>query len=369
MSALLSTLLAKETPRCTSSAVMKKMEQEFSRFFDGPSLIDDGAVIGIEVEVEKVRNNDVQQYPVWRQCEDNSLRNAGFEYVSVPMKGRTIVFALNWLSAKLNDDCQFSPRTSVHIHLNALDMTLEQIGLMGLVTAAFERPIFRFIGGDRARNNFCVPIQEAKAYWMFEAFFKESFDFPIGEHNRYLALNLDALRKFGTLEFRHMGGTKDVTRILHWINIILSLKKYVMVTPRKTILDIIYDLNTSSKYDVWFQEVFGENTVLQKGRLQQEMSGAISNLKRVVVDNKWKEELQKTASTKDFFMMYLRKPKTLTPTYTREFPIQTPPIRVREGRARIVPQGLRFADDVQPIGDWRVSIDLATQVLQQEDDD
>src|SRR5690606_4243198 len=49
------------------------------------------------------------------------------------------------------------------------------------------------------------------------------------ENYRYSALNLAALRKFGTIEFRHMPGTGDIQKIRNWINLIMCLKQYALI--------------------------------------------------------------------------------------------------------------------------------------------
>ena len=109
--------------------------------------------LGIELEIENingvlkhVRNAGVN-YPngggafdarvlntgtgrnLWIVEQDGSLRDGGLELKSIPIFGLDVLTALNDLEKFFNEHDfkpKFSRRTSVHIHINVLDMDYEQ---------------------------------------------------------------------------------------------------------------------------------------------------------------------------------------------------------------------------------------------------
>src|SRR5215213_1967548 len=118
--------------------------------------------IGIEVEVENVV--DVARIPkgsVWTSKTDGSLRNAGMEFITMPIPASYAPAVLNQLMTQvLNQHCSFSPRTSVHVHLNVQDLELHQALDYVLLYSIFEKLFYKFAGRGRIRNIFCVPITE-----------------------------------------------------------------------------------------------------------------------------------------------------------------------------------------------------------------
>ena len=84
-------------------------------------------IFGIEVEVEHVPNPRIDGTTYWTMTTDGSLRNDGVEFVSLPIRMDQIEGALKQLQTNLPNDHEFSPRTSVHVHMNVRDMTITQI--------------------------------------------------------------------------------------------------------------------------------------------------------------------------------------------------------------------------------------------------
>lgn len=235
--------------------------------------------IGIEVEVERVAHpGRITTYSLWQQHPDGSLRDNGIEFVTQPMRGDRIHYALNQLFDQLEEGRRFSHRTSIHIHQNALDMTNIQIATECLLYSVFEKLFFKFVGGDRDKNNFCVPWYDSKNYYVIGSLLDQ--EIPHLEAFRYSALNADALRKFGTLEFRHLGGTDDKVKITRWINLIFCLKKYAMKAPFKLLKHKVDGLNSNSLYIAFANEVFGECVNwLDLSNAKRDMQDYISSVK------------------------------------------------------------------------------------------
>ncbi|MCI0550231.1 MAG: hypothetical protein L0287_04700, partial [Anaerolineae bacterium] len=140
---------------------VKAAESIFSK-----PLINNEWLLGLEIEVENVILAKYQEavalthYPIWNPKPDNSLRNNGMEFVSIPMKGTMVHKALHFLAHALGPKIDFSSRTSVHVHMNVRDMTISQIAAIGVVYAAVERLLFKWVGKGREASIFCVPLYE-----------------------------------------------------------------------------------------------------------------------------------------------------------------------------------------------------------------
>jgi hypothetical protein len=221
--------------------------------------------VGIEVEVEGIDRGMVLHY--WGDKEDGSLRNNGVEYVTPPIRATEVPQALHELSKQIkakNPRYDFSARTSVHVHVNVRDMTLQEVGAMSVLYLLFERAFFKFAGRNRDKSIFCVPYQDSLAYTkMVEHLIDVTNNNDarvdiFNKFHKYHAYNMKPIITFGTIEFRHMAGTMDEEILTTWVNLILCLKNYAMGHSLTDILSVAYELTTTSKYSILTQEVFGE---------------------------------------------------------------------------------------------------------------
>jgi hypothetical protein len=235
------------------------------------SMVDSETYVGIEVEVERVfitQNIFVDDMTIlWRNIEDGSLRNSGREFVSIPIKGETIPISLLSLENLLqkNADCvghEFSDRTSVHVHMNVRDMTPQQIKSLIITYLVVEPFLYHYVGGDRAKNIFCVPLTEATLTRRLNGIITSKdegrFTSQISDWYKYTGFNLLPILDYGTIEFRHMRGTSDPKTLVTWINLLLSLKKFALSTTLEKLKDEVFELNTSSGYGAFIQNIFGD---------------------------------------------------------------------------------------------------------------
>lgn len=278
-------------------------------------LAHNGYDIGLEIEIERITNHSPTEYGVWSARGDGSLRDSGMEFVSSPIRGQRIEFALNQFFGSLKQQkYNFSPRTSIHVHLNALDMYPHQIGGLLMTYLAFEKLLYAFVGGDREQNNFCVPLLDVVLYSrLIHNFVDENFQVPIGmQHHRYLGLNVDAIRKFGSLEFRHLGGTDDKSKIINWINLIFCLKTFAMTNGWEAIKTRIDALNTNSSYQAFFNDVWGQyGYLLNAVDLKRDMEYAVTKIKKFLIPNAFVMEVMNTVSSPDcvWYNFLLGKPR------------------------------------------------------------
>lgn len=211
--------------------------------------------VGIEIEVEK------QTIPanclLWKAVEDGSLKDAGKEYVSVPIKDEFVIYAIeeyDRIILKMNPKTEFSHRCSIHVHINASKLTVGQLRALIATYLSTESLFFALVGPDRVGNSYCYPLSDIAPQWTH---FQPEF---LSEHYKYAALNPHHLRDFGTLEFRHHGGTKDKKELLNWIETILQLYRFVESKNPMEVEEQIKQLNTVSNYFEFIKEVFGKKS-------------------------------------------------------------------------------------------------------------
>ena len=242
--------------------------------------------IGIEVEVENVRAWG-DPYTLWAMKEDGSLRNGGREYVSIPLNGENVPIALLHLFQNLNEDIQFSHRTSIHVHVNVQNLTLDSITGIILTYLAVEPLLFKFVGHDRDKSIFCVPLYETELpNRLVSRFLKNPALFRM-ENARYAALNLDAMRKFGTLEFRHLFGTSDMDILMTWINLILSIVEFGSSQSVEKLASRILPLNTNSFYIAFVNDVFGKlASVLDLTAVKFDLEKGVKSVKASMLEGK-----------------------------------------------------------------------------------
>lgn len=291
----------------------EKVNIHMKKFFDSSldkdiiSVTDD-THIGIEVEIEKI--DDLRDFshllqPTWNVVSDGSLRNKGYEFVSIPIRGDNIYKALRGLRVifeKYTPRYEFSERTSIHVHMNARRLTLEQLFCLLLTYMVVERSLFRFVeasGFIRDKNIFCAPIQDSKWYLNLHSLislweekkYDKFFHNLLHSWKKYTSLNIIPLQKLGTLEFRHMGGTMDLDLLMNWINILLSLRRYAENSTAEKIMSHIENLNTNSNYTGFMEEVFGQYAhVFNEPLFSSRIEEGVTQIKECIVSAREKQE-------------------------------------------------------------------------------
>lgn len=218
--------------------------------------------VGVELELEKVslKNNPPSSFTM---VNDGSLKLSGKEFVTVPIRFCYLEQELNRLFSSIGKPL-ISSRCSVHIHLNVRDFTQQELYRFILLYLIFERSLFNFSGG-RDNNIFCTPLFSYLPMVKQEVNrLREDGGITRMEWKKYYALNLNPIwgngdegsSRLGTVEFRHMAGTTDVTRILDWISLIVSLKIAAKKFTTEDLLVHISTMNTTSGYNWLVREVF-----------------------------------------------------------------------------------------------------------------
>lgn len=279
-------------------------------------LVDMRRAIGIEVEVENIRKRFPYDPCIWFSKEDGSLRNNGWEYVTYPVIGTQIKYAIETLFEGLPDTADFSDRTSIHIHVNVRDYTYENVLNVILLYTVFERLLYRYAGPQRYKNIFCIPIQETKLPIAIANFLvNKDFITLIREWQKYSGMNLLCIRNFGTIEYRHMEGNRDQYRILNWINLLLSIHKFAKEIKFIDLFDQIQKLNSNSYYELFLRTVFKDNfNLLYMPILQQEMEYGVSTVKSISLPSAFLTQLFQDISNESPLLKSLGVSQTMAIT-------------------------------------------------------
>lgn len=213
--------------------------------------------IGIEVEVEGVTEH-FQDLVYWDQKEDGSLYDSGAEFVTHPISGHNIDYAIAELGLILQNlpRHRWSHRCSIHIHSHVGNLSVKKLNLLVALYAVLEPLFFHFVDEVRRGNPYCYHIRDLAPK-----------DIQFGhERMKYCALNVGtALAMFNTVEFRHMHGTSDLKSIRRWVQLCVKLQKFVADTRDKEIEQLILNLNTVSNYMDLVNKVFGQSAKLFTG--------------------------------------------------------------------------------------------------------
>jgi len=217
-------------------------------FISDPRWVLPTSFIGLEHEYEGVKDLTLPDHTFadfWTYHEEGSLKDHGAEYVfATPLFGVDAYNALEWLVAHAKDSgWKCTKRTGIHVHLDVRDLTVPQLAGMSIVYAAVEPLLYHWIGDGRDSSHFCIPLYRADEALLGTcsiircAFKDDKTDghSTLGEaeaFQRYAGYNLQALHKFGSVEFRQLQTTHDLGRITDWINIIMSLKATAFKLPQ-----------------------------------------------------------------------------------------------------------------------------------------
>lgn len=299
------------------------VKSTFSKVSEKSRMVCNDTYVGIEVEVEGITNHVISG-PYWSSVEDGSLRNNGREFVSVPLRGQSIEKALTQLSKFLdesNGTHDFSERTSIHVHVNARDMKASQIFGFILTYLVFEPMLYKFVYDtgerDRSQSIFCVPVGVAGntvgLYQALQYFDKgnaaSAITYLAQSWKKYTGMNCIPLIRKGTLEFRQMAGTKDVEKIIEWINILLRIKKFAVSREFNYIRNKILALNTNSMYHNFMEDVFSSDSFhFSRYDERKDLEQGVIAVKRALTEWSAKgEKMKAEVFNKSSLAKFLRK--------------------------------------------------------------
>lgn len=237
--------------------------------------------VGIEIEVEGIylpRDLDGRRYN-WAFKQEGSLRGdeCGEYVLRKPIERSKVFEEVEKLGAlfKQRDSRIFgSNRTSVHVHINVQDWNIVEVINFVILYLIYEDILVRYCGESREGNLFCLRSKDAE--YLYSALFNvgttKNYENLQGNNLRYASINVEALSKFGSLEFRSMRGTVDPSEIEEWVNILLSLKDFAKETERPE--EILHEISVQG-ITAYSNKVFGEyyGCLFKEGDEQVVMEG------------------------------------------------------------------------------------------------
>lgn len=222
-------------------------------------------MFGLEHEVEG-RGLTMVLNERWLTKHDGSLRgnypDAAAEFVlAQPLNLNEAVAAVQWLNKYQKErggEYRFSYRTSTHVHLNVQQMDEVQLLALAMTYYLLEPAIIHLCGDVRVNNRFCLRMIDADE--ISELFrniivkgLKHLNDVAEGEI-KYSALNFASLRRFGSVEFRSLGGTLDPHLVEAWLTLIKRIYDY---SQKKTLVKV-YNEAVEGGYKKFVTAVIGD---------------------------------------------------------------------------------------------------------------
>jgi len=214
--------------------------------------------VGIEIEVE---GKNIHSCLGWDRVNEGSLRGKeAIEYrLPEPVPYNEVYDVLKDLYDKMirKETILFnSDRTSVHVHINVMDMNVVHCFNFIFLYIIFEDILLKYSGEEREGNLFCLSTKDAEGllFTLKRVAETQQFSKLNGEDIRYSSLNLQAIPTYGSLEFRSLRGTGDFGVMSEWIYIIKKLKDFAehIETPR----NLLYNFSADGP-EKFFYNVFG----------------------------------------------------------------------------------------------------------------
>ncbi len=190
----------------------------------------------------------------WKGVRDSSINGTnGIEIVSPVLQGengmqqvKSVCKVLNAVNAKVNKSCGF------HVHFSANDFTIQQWKNLFINFAMFENHFDKMMPVSRrdSNNSYCQSIKTKvlnNVAKIDAATGLREIKIAIGQHNRYVKLNIESFWRQGTVEFRQHSGTVDFNKISNWVEILNSLIEYSATNRATSASDFYKILNAKTK--------------------------------------------------------------------------------------------------------------------------
>lgn len=217
--------------------------------------------IGLELEVEGTGiPNPEWSSKYWKVVPEGSLRN-GHEFVTGPQCtiGNIDTYLADLETALKGAKLELSIRTSTHLHVNVAYFTIEEVYAVISAFYLIEDTLVRANGKPRMGNLFCLRSKDAEGIFdLLVERAKTSAHLQIDQNLRYGALNLNALGKFGSIEFRFMKAMTDTKLLKLWTENLYNLVHIAknLGTVREVIFQYKRSQNLEDFYSLFFSKDF-----------------------------------------------------------------------------------------------------------------
>ena len=158
----------------------------------------------------------------WKVVEDGSVHGdgGGCEVVSPILDGedgiaqvRKVARALARAGATVNLSC------GLHVHVDARDLTVDDCKNVAIRYGRYQTEINAFMPVSRRQNDYARCMTELVSESRFR---NATSKYMLAQMNRYHAVNLAALERHSTLEFRQHSGSVNAAKIENWVRFCVS---------------------------------------------------------------------------------------------------------------------------------------------------
>lgn len=233
--------------------------------------------LGIEIEVEGNAPFPDNAPANWRYEPDGSLRGYSMEYVidrpialkEVESHVQALLDMFKAYDIKIHD----SFRAGVHVHLNVQQLTTYQLGTLAAIYYTLETALVKYCGSSREGNYHCLRREDAEGSYLLLCDALRNGDLHLlGTDNiRYASLNLRALSRYGSLEFRAMATRPGFSQILPWCTIITRMRDYAVQVMNRP--ELAYDFSLKGP-KLWATDIIGEDMyeLIKYDNIEREMT-------------------------------------------------------------------------------------------------
>lgn len=251
--------------------------------------------VGVEIEVEGKRLPKTGKY--WRMEKDGSLRGEeNIEYVlAKPATLNQLDIALKYLDKCYRDNdavVDDSVRAGVHVHVNVQQLNIVELYNFMTLYLILEEVLVEYCGETREGNLFCLRACDADylIYRLVRAVQRRRFRELVDDNLRYASMNVKALGTYGSLEFRAMRGTRDLSVIKTWAEILVGLREAAKQFADPT--DIVNGFS-EGEVDGFLARVLGDHAELfKKGDYRLKLMRGVRQAQDVAFCCKWQEFLE-----------------------------------------------------------------------------
>jgi len=207
-----------------------------------PTFAED-ELFGIEIEMEGLTQQVAPAHYQpgglayrWVPKPDSSLRNSGIEFITTsPVSwadAQSMVKGLYTACGRSNAD---SMRAGVHVHRNVERLTYQQVATVLTAYWILEAELIdQYCGAERAGNLFCLRILDAANplnYFITSLSRKGVSSEPhVCDSLKYGAVNLGAIPRFNSLEFRSLRTPTTAAPILAWVAVIERVFQHTLAS-------------------------------------------------------------------------------------------------------------------------------------------
>lgn len=256
------------------------------------SVVLPNLLVGLELEIENFNPEADRWFEGFSFTEDGSLRSTdggiGIEAITAPVETQFVRDLLIGFFAEYNiSPKNYTERCSTHVHANVDNLTPEQLATLCLIYQTVESLLFLYVGDERDKNIFCVPWNQCNLSYNIvqRVIDAPKSDSPFRNWQKYSALNLIPIVTQGSVEFRHLGGTCDIDKIMEWIALISCMFKYAQEVPLVVAQESIIQMNTVSNYREWLSSIFGKYTdLLMSPGFEKSLSSGVVDSKLMLMN-------------------------------------------------------------------------------------